>query len=607
MSIQREIPREQATASAASVEQASPRRSFLSIGTPGGLSRAATSEALEQASVAIEKAIKLQKPSSSLILEMVKIDNTRVTKLHLSSIVFVSRPADTSLRELSFHTLLIEGSGEPLAPAQLQIGTQQLPVTRYTEEVLNEFYLETISDLLAEAYPGYAQHNASACVVPRNFNWEDVDAVRSLVNNASWAVVNKVVTRLNPDETRINLAEFGQDAFLQLNPSFRQADSQDHLGRPVRSDCMMTLTAVPTRNDRRDALQGGERPINLANIFGFTDLVWAPTQTNYGFAAQGPNFKFAARQVLTCLENTRYNTVEAQLLALAAAYRLNENNTWYMGFLPSTAQYKKGAINLKDIGALNIEANVYNEPSGFGGVIDTSSATWTPLELGKFLNQAVRPGLSISVDVSRCGPDTWFNEIFSAASLGDVDAQRAILEAANNLTGGHFGTFYKNNEPPFVVLEETVLMGTYRKADGTLGDLRDFDHLAVLNLVGTNDPTIGAQWSDTFTRLDQPNEKRVQARASLLSNLESTVTITGTAQRSTVSSGFMKALVDSIAATGQQMRLGSHSDVQFQNNRGVASWVDQAHLAPSASGLFRTGSQPRADLGIGQRFTGRSW
>lgn len=607
MSINRETPREQAQASAAFVEQAAPRRSFLNIGTPGGLSRAATSEALEQASTAIEKAIKLQKPSPSLILEMVKIDNTRVSNLHLSSIVFVSRPADTSVRELAYHVLLIEGSGEPLAPIQVQLGAQQVPVARYSDEVLNDFYRQTVCDLLAEAYVGYTQYNSSGCVVPRNFNWEDTDAVRNLVNNAAWAVVNKVVTRLHPEETRINLLDFDQNAYLQLNPSFRQADEQDHIGRPVRSDCAMTLTAVPTRNDRRDALEGGERSMVLAHIRGFTDLVWAPTQNNYSFNAQGPNYKFAARQVLTCLENTRYNTVEAQLLALAAAHRLNENNTWYMGFLPSTAQFKKGAINLKDIGALNIEANVYNEPSGFGGMIDTSSATWTPLELGKFLNSAVRPGLSISIDISRCGPDTWFNEIFSAASQGNVDAQRAILEAANNLTGGHFGNFYKPNELPFVVLEETVLMGTYRKADGTLGDLRDFDHLAVLNLVGNTDPTIGAQWSDTFTRLDQPNEKRVQARASLLSNLESTVSITGTAQRATVASVFLKALVDGIAATGQQMRLGSQTDVQFQNNRGVASWVEQAHLSPATSGLFRTGSQPRADVGVGQRFAGRSW
>lgn len=608
MSIQRETREPSILAEQAQAPQGV-RRSFLNIGTPGGLSRTQTSEALVRATTAFEKALKLLKPSSQLRVEMLKLDNTRQTSLHLSSVVLYSLPADNSIKDLTFHVMLLEGSGEPLANTQAQFGNQQVPVRRYTEEVLNDLYLQTVVEVLGSEFPGYTLHNASGCVVPRAFNWEDTDAVSALLNNGSWAVVNKLLTRLQPEETRINLTEFGQDAVLQLTPTFRHPDTQDHLGNPVRSDCFMSLVAMPVNRAKADVPNAGERPVALANICGFTDLVWAPPQNGYTtpFGGQGPNWKFAARQVLTVLENVRYNTIEAQLLALAAAYRLNENNTWYMGFVSSTSQFRKGTVNLKDIGALNIEANVHNEPSGFGTAADTNSATWTPLELGKFLNAAVRPGLSVAIDVSTLGTDTWFNEVFSAASLGDVMAQRAILEAADNLTGGHFSTRYKSSAAPFAVIEETVLMGTYRKADGTLGDLRDFDHLAVLNLVGATDPTIGAQWSDTFLRTDHSKERRLDARANLLNSLESTAVITGTAQRCTAIGDFMKALVDSITDAGQYLRLGASSDVQFQNTRGVASWVEQTHMAPAVSGLFRAGGQTRTADVNANRFSGRAW
>ena len=58
---------------------------------------------------------------------------------------------------------------------------------------------------------------------------------------------------------------------------------------------------------------------------------------------------------------------------------------------------------------------------------------------------------------------------------------------------------------------------------------------------------------------------------------------------------------------GQYLRLGASSDVQFQNTRGVASWVEQTHMAPAVSGLFRAGGQTRSADVNANRFSGRAW
>ena len=81
--------------------------------------------------------------------------------------------------------------------------------------------------------------------------------------------------------------------------------------------------------------------------------------------------KYVSRFV-TALESHDILTVGTQLLALLPAMSLRENNQWANAFRP--APFNNG-IDLRDIGAIGIEVNFENNPTGVGSRIDTKSAS----------------------------------------------------------------------------------------------------------------------------------------------------------------------------------------------------------------------------------------
>lgn len=581
---------------------------WLNAQSLNGLSRAQTSGALTTADNALTEALK-GLAIADVNAKLIKVDNTRETHLRLSGLVLALSWNDVQAQEVSFHTIILEGSADPLTPRVENLGGQTITIDRYTQDAFDDAYLTTVAELVNRAYPGFRTYQNSGTVVPRTFNWEDKEAVRQLLVNVAMACMNGLVTR-QPGFADVDITKFPRNAALQTSIAFHQNERTDYVGQPVRSDIALKLAAVALDRPNTNTVNNQEREITLAQAGGFIDLAWAPMAQSNAFGAfqQTPTQKFVARLVLTSLEAGGAMTIAAQLLALIAAYQLGEGTNWFPNFLPRHGSIGKKGVDMKDIGAINIEANVYNEPGDFGRPIDTKSSAFTPQEQGKLLVQAVRPGLAISLDVSQCGTDTWYNEVFSAAASlhpDSVHAWHAILEAAQALTGGHFAQFYTEDLSPVFQGDDRVLLGYYTNNDGVKCDIRDLDYLAVMNLAGEN-PKVGADWSDTFTRTEYSIEKRLEARRTMTQNLLHTAVFTGTAQRVTFRRQFMEALVKGAAAAGLNLRtINAAANMEFQNSRGTASWADAGVLSPQASGLFTQGYAQRSVAGAARGFQNR--
>ena len=591
-------PGTSAPRAAAAAHQAQPSQtwSFFSGNNLGGISRRPTSEVLTKAHDAFVKQLTDSPIDARFDVELLKVDNTKSTDLRLSALVPTIKINSVD-KLIAYHTVLLEGSSDPIPSRTENINGTPVVIRRFASDVYSQRYIQAVRELVINMNPGYEVVDCSSTVLPRGFNFEDKDAVRAFVQNAVLPAVSELAQRA-PTYSEINLASLERDCSLQAAVAFNEQTRTDYSGLPVRNDITVTLQAVSTERQDANELNNQERSLTLAQVGGFIDFVWAPENesvTNYGQYNPAQNRKFAARFVATSLENLQGYSIENQLLALAPALTLGEGTNWYPAFSPRLLNGgSKAAVNPRDIGALNIEANVLDTTGagGYGAVIDTTAASFTHQELGRFIHMAIRPGLLFSVDVSACGSDTWYNEVLSAAAGGNPGAAHAILEAANVLTNGNFAQIYGNSGSPVLQNDERIMLGYYIGTDGQKHDIREIDHLAVLNYTGVKDPAAAQNWSDTYTRLDYPIAKRLEYRERMVQEIiGSEVVFTQHAQRVTFTKVFLEALGKALAATGVIIKsVNPAMQGDYINNRGTAAgWISQAALGTGNLGYFTQG------------------
>jgi hypothetical protein len=590
-----------AAAPAPAFQQPSDRISMFSMGNVGGIVRSATSEALAKGYEAVQNAIKDSRISQVYKVLGVQIDNQSETKLKLSSIVLVLQHLSSGT--VSHHTLLLEASSDPLPPKMDNINGVQVQVDRYASQVYDQVYAATVDNTITAAFPSARAINTGATVVPRIFNWEDKDATRELVQNAMLAAATYIEARQD-GFIDMDMSKMGTGEQLQVQISFENPQTLDFTGLPVRSDIQILTSAVTAQKVDTGSLNSQNDAIKVSCVTGFMDLVYTPPQDpNLMYAAGnmiGAKRRFRPRFIMTRLENSLRLTPAAQLFAIASAMCLGEGTTYYRAFKP---RLNAGPRDRRDIGAVNIEANLQDDPSGVGAMIDTKTKTFGDRELGALVNATMHPGLIYSIDISDAGADTWYNRVFGQAAMGDMNANNEILRAANVLTGGQFAKLYGNNTfTAMIPREERVLMGYYINMDGQRADVRDVDYLAVLNILAVNNPQAIVDWSDTFERDDQAMALRLQGRKTTIRAVADQVVFTQQGIRATFNPDFLKLLGESLRSINVMFKLvnaGVAGDYVSQRAGGA---FNQASFGVTSTGLFNQGFSGAAATSVARPF-----
>ena len=560
---------------------------MFGLGTIGGLSRNATSEVLTKTVTALKDVLiglNVQKPYS---LSVIPLDKAKQTNLHLSGIVVA---VTVNQAAVAYHTLILEGSGDALQPRIENVNGKQVQIDRLTSDVYDKDYQATVDGIMQEQFGGMNMLPVSGQIVPRNFNLEDKAAVLALAKNAIFPPMAKLSTRVDGFQD-MDLTKFNGDSRLQVTLGFNDSDAIDYVGRPVRSSATVTLVANSVQKANANGINTDQKQITISRVSGFIDQMWAPVETQnnpYQPQQNAIQPKFVPRFVITDMQNSVQMTLAAQLLALVSSITISEGTNWYPYYKPRASVR---GVDLRDIGAINIEGNVFNDPSGIGQRIDTKSASFGDMELGKLLHASVRPNMVMSLDVSDCGSDTWYSEVFAAAASGHQGATKAIIDAANTLTGGHFGRHFQNNNQVVVQDDDRIHMGYYTNADGQKTDIREVDHLAVCNMIGEKDPGAAKDWSETFLNIQYPIIQRLDARRKMICDIvRSEITFTGYARRVTYLASFLGALASGCRDAGLEMTLNSpHFGVNYQSQRNVFTGIQMSGMSNTASGMFNQG------------------
>lgn len=557
-----------------------------------------------------EKLIDIYKTvDDSLELLLVDLDKASNPNLDFSALVVAGRFKSEPNLGSAFHILLLEGTGEAIPIKSMNTGYGQVELFQVASDAVNERLVTMAHERVKKAFPSGEAYFADATVIPRDFNAEDEVLLYNVALNSGLAV-STLLNTISPNWEDLNLAPIAREVSMEIDISFGRNQRANILGGPMRSDATLNFMTRKGINKNEYELNVGGGNEKRSVISSFVDLLWDPQDPmSYNNFYSNPNMamqqtqKYVARLVITDLDSVFGYSPGSILLALSTSMALRDRNNWYQLFTPHKGDNK---IDIGDIGGLNIEANIGNDPSGIGLALDTKSSSFGLEELGKFLNQTVKQGLMISLDCPEYGPQSWYLNLFVAAANGSGSAYNAIYQAAMELTNNSFASYFPQGTPMFVDVGNRIHLGTWRDSQGVKRDIRDIDHLAVINLMGEKDPKAIRDWSDTFLRTDIPLNRRLAGRRRMIMALTNdSAEFTGYAERVTFSSEFLNALNQGISATKLTVVVNTPLSAQDWNNqRGTAaSFAHSALLAPAAHS-FAMPTATHNPMGAGSYFGG---
>lgn len=529
------------------------------------------------------------KPTFEISVIPMGIENYQ--DLDASIVVVVGHRKGDENNLIAFHTLILEGSVDPIAPREDNLPQYgRVTIKRHVSESYDSISLALVSNELARRYPQAAQVNAGSNTVQRDFQLNDKEIVFRLAANTASALSIEVLK--NQDDYRdLSLTSVSRQDQLTIIPSFGNPEELDANGQPVRSDVKVTVVSVRPNQGRR----GDAKSTKVAEIKGFMDIVYRPEtqqgrQDYYGWSApegQPPAKRYAQHFVITDLA-AALQTLPLQLLSLAQVQALAENQLSINAFRPRNTG---GAADLHDIGVLGYEVNADERTGAPGQPIDTRTEAFNGGTLGRFMGTFFHPGILVSIDVAESGPNTWRDDVFAAAAAGDPDANAALIDAAMALTGDRFGDFYRGNGVVVTDNCNRIHLGHFTDQTGTVRDLRELDYLAVLSMTGNSGLDTLVNYSNSHWRLDVPLEVRLEARERIQNNLAN-ITYTGFARRCTVDVAYLEALVEGIKACGLFGRL----QLPYADNSGQERAVGAASvglMGTGTSGLYNSGYSTR--------------
>lgn len=585
--------------------------------SPNAMSRSPESDIISSLNTALkgeyEKAIR---PEYNVTLIPIDLDQTDM--LEKSAIVVAVENKQVPELGVAYHTLILEGSSDPLPPQQTRVGNVDVEIHRTTGDVNTPVYQAEVRKWVQRNFPGRGVHPVDAEVVKADFDIKNEKRLYNLAANAALACSTELARLAGHMD--IELGNIEQDNTLTVQTSFANAAIEDIQGEPIRADIQIDFRIGGAPMPNQPGVNS--RVKTLARVSGFMDLVWAPAQQqgnafNPWVAQQAlpqspDEFKrYIPRFIITDLDSQSVLSIRAQLLGLVTAFTLREQNGWVEAFRPNPIA--ADGVDYKDIGAVGIEANFVRNPTGIGERIDTRSDQFqrSQNQQGDYLLRLVasvfQPKLLLSMDIPEAGPTTWKDSIFAAAGElaggpASTAAANHIIAEANTLTNGRLAQYLQPNKPIIIDENNRIHLGWFVGRDGLKHDLRDIDYLYVLNAAGDRDPEVAREWSDSFALAGVPLEIRLFKRKTILEGLlgKQNVHITGYARRVTFEPDFVNALTQAVKDVGLSVRtIAPFSDLQGFD-RAVNPYTMSAALDTMGyqSGVFNRGYQGQQSGGF---------
>lgn len=449
------------------------------------------------------------------------------------------------------HVLMIEKTGNYPDKLIETIGGVRYEIVRTPADALDEKYINQVQTAVADTLK--VDFNSvivtDGTLVPNEFDVTSDFQVSELINNTFNSIYSEIAIRVN-DYKGMNIAQlFSADRngkfFINLYFNTDEATIFDQTGLPIRQDVCISLTYKAGSNPNNKSINQGNDVHEIVKTYGYVDFEYVGPSIINGMATSQ---RFVPNFIITHIESMSAPTPDIIMLGVASVFALNEDLNWMQAFRPTAG--KKNEIDFTDIGALNIEGNIENNPVGYGKKYDTKSKTFTVGELNKFIQTLVRPNILVSIDIPKAGPETWYTSVFQYIKFRKD--QGGFERVSNSIAALTNGAYQHGNIPMFADITNKIHGGFYKSKDG-FKDLRHLSsYLSVANYIAdTNQqPLLISQYTNTLYN-NIPSELRAAERKKTIDEMSNkTAVYKQYYDRLTFNANFLVNMVNSLKSVG---------------------------------------------------------
>lgn len=592
----------------------------LSLRNNRGIGRSSTSEPMRKVLEQLDKIVASEPADSLISYKFVPLSDE---KLNISALVVVGtlKNPTAEQKHAMFHTLLLAGTSRGIKSREMKVEGTSVTYEHLVlpTDGMDATMVKTITESLANIYPGYKLHSAEWTVIPTTLNLDSEEAVRNIASNATTAVWTLLASEIGGAGWVIERDFKGTKSQLAIKYSDNHFTGLD--GLPVRSDVVLELSEIVGRTGNQQDWQfnGGESADTLMQINGFFDLTYDPAvaQSNNVYGSQpvataaNQLLTYKPRFVVTNVDSPEACDLTLQLLGLATTQVLPLGNHHVACLIEqhrAGERNMEGGVNLRDIGAIGLEvlrmaSSIPGTPAPATERFPTLSANLGDDALAAIINTYISgPDTQISLDVPEGGPSTWMTAVFAAAARGDSSAKNEIFAAADVLTGNRFTPIYTaacggRMDNPVFDDNLIVNLGTYISKN-SLRDIRDLDYLAVLNLTGDSTSEVIINWSNLQANYSMDENFRAMEARKVLQNAYKSLQFTGRARRVTFNNLFLQCLLAAIKEAGMTYNVTSSKQAPTGSGRMVNSYMAQQARFSGQSGAFTTGGGNRPNAAV---------
>lgn len=364
-------------------------------------------------------------------------------------------------------------------------------------------------------------------------------------------------------------------------------------GLPIRSDIKSELVLSQSSGNKTVVEEVSE--LRICEVSAYVDLIYVPPNQGFfgGMAqpmmmGQAPVPHYIPRINITNFAmDLPSSSLEFMLLGIASIASLAKNRSYGIVWRDNFG----GATNTKrNLGAVGLHVQgltADNTP----GILDVSSDVRMLYQL---MQTVMAENPVFTLELTQGGQSNWATTVIARIATGDVRSQEQLIQACDNLTQGKFTPIYTQLcqqsggalQQIVTSSDEPSLVGTY-KYEGETRDIRELDLLAVMNMVGQNDPGLVESFLATFSS-PEPAQVRLDRRSRILKSIAKDVQIRAYSRKYDFGGLFLQALTAAISAN--QVAISNDNFMQNQDNvytQTISQWQQNMVNPAAISGLFQ--------------------
>ena len=437
-------------------------------------------EAQDAFKKSIEEDVRKKNKIENLVLDFVLVDSDADERVALPVAILTAKLRGQ--QRVAYFPIVIDLNVHEQRESDVEIGREHIKIRRLPSQLINSVS-GVLYEYVTKHFAGHKVSDAIGCFLPPELDLKDPQRVYAFITNA----INACGTLLTLDTNAPDLNVAAIPDHRTLTASTRviknpTADQQlfNEAGRPFRGDLRTTLSTPGSR------AQNGEReviPRMVSQATGYFDIQWNPYEGN----RDADRTVYTGAYVSTHLSTPRRNSLGGIGLAFYASLNVFKDSLARYSLAPDTANDNKESARLQDIGLLNIEAEVTQNP---GPVTDLDTAGTRPSDVRKYIDRLVHPVIDYHMAIDESGPDTWRMWAFLDAAAGGKESLGNILTSFDELTNGNLKKYWGGKNPFSVISVRPN--GTYVQG-GMVQPLSRLDYTAHFAL-NTEDSRAVQEW-----------------------------------------------------------------------------------------------------------------